>query len=84
RILPDQYNFRCFLKPTRQRGFPSVANLDGVMIYHNATCMDAVKKLPPVKPRATLPGLVADGRPLTPSEQFWRRFRNKFKPWIVK
>jgi hypothetical protein len=84
RILPDQYNFRCFLKPAKQRGFPSVDTLDGVMIYHNSISMDAVKKLPPVKPRAALPDLVPDGRPLTPSEQFRRRLRNKFKPWIVK
>ena len=84
RILPDQYNFRCFLEPTKRRGFPSVKTLDGVMIYHNSTCMDAAKKLPPVKSRAALPNLLADGRPLTPSEQFWRRLRYKFKPWIVK
>jgi hypothetical protein len=84
RILPDQYNFRCFLKPAKQRGFPSVDTLDGVMIYHNSISMDAVKKLPPVKPRAALPDPVPDGHPLTPSEQFWRRLRNKFKPWIVK
>jgi hypothetical protein len=84
RILPDQYNFRLFLEPTRLRGFPSVETLDGVMIYHNAICMDAAKKLPPVKPRAALPDLVPDGRPLTRSEQFWRRLRNRFKPWIVK
>jgi hypothetical protein len=84
RILPDQYNLRCFLKPAKQRGFPSVDTLDGVMIYHNSICIDAVKKLPPVKPRATLPDLVPDGHPLTPSEQFWRRVRNRLKPWIVK
>jgi hypothetical protein len=84
RILPDQYNFRCFLEPKRQRGFPTVNALDGVMIYHNSVSIDVAKKHPSFKARATLPELVADGRPLTPSEQFWRRLRNRFKPWIVR
>lgn len=87
RILPCQYNYRAYLKGTCRKnrpGWPTVEHLDGVMIYHNATCMPEVKKLPPFKPRATLLPLPVDGRPLTPREQFWRRFRNKFKPWIVE
>jgi len=86
RILPCQYNYRAYLKgacPREKRGWPIVEHLDGVMIYHNGTCLPAVKKLPPFKPRATLPPLPVDGRPLTPREQFWRRLRNKFKPWLV-
>jgi hypothetical protein len=86
RILPCQYNYRAYLKGTFSKnrpGWPTVEHLDGVMIYHNATCIPGVKKLPPFKLRATLPPLPADGRPLTPREQFWRRLRNKFKPWVV-
>jgi hypothetical protein len=76
RILPCQYNYRAFLKDTytkKRPGWPVVEHLDGVMIYHNASCIDGVKKLPPLKPRAELPALVADGRPLSEKEQFWRR-----------
>ena len=83
RILPCQYNFRAYLK-TKCRGWPTVQHLDGVVIYHNSTCMDLAKKLESVKPRADVPSLPQDGRPLTPFEQFIRRLRNRFKPWIVK
>jgi hypothetical protein len=61
-----------------------VTHVDGVVIYHNATCMDEVKRLQGVKPKAALPELERDRRPLTAKEQFWRRFRLKFQPWIVK
>jgi hypothetical protein len=84
RILPSQYNFRCHLAPVRQRGWPTVENLDGVIIYHNATCMDAVKKIPAFQSRAGLPLLPVDGRPLTAREQFWRRFRTRLAPWVIK
>jgi hypothetical protein len=84
RILPCQYNYRCHLAPIRQRGCATVEHLDGVMIFHNAASMGEAKKLLPVKPKATLPDLPVDGRPLNPREQFWRRLRNRFKPWIVK
>lgn len=87
RILPCQYNYRAYLKDTyksKRRGWPTVTHLDGVVIYHNATCIPAVKKLPPFKSCATLPPLPVDGRPRTPYEQFWRRFRNRLKPWVVK
>jgi hypothetical protein len=86
RILPCQYNYRAYLKGAyskKRRGWPTVEHLDGVMIYHNATCIPEVKKLLPFKLRAALPALPVDGRPLNPREVFWRRFRNKFKPWIV-
>jgi len=86
RILPCQYNYRAYLKGTyrdKRRGWATVEHLDGVMIYHNATCIPEVRKLPPFKPLAALPPLPVDGRPLTPREIFWRRFRNKFKPWII-
>ncbi|MBI5387578.1 MAG: hypothetical protein HZA90_23200 [Verrucomicrobia bacterium] len=83
RILPCQYNFRSYLK-RKQRGWPTVDHLDGVVIYHNATCMDEAKKLLPAKPVATLPDLESDGHPLTPREQFWRRLRTRLTPHVVK
>jgi len=84
RILPCQYNYRCHLAPVRQRGCATVPHLDGVKIFHNAACMEAAKKLWSVKAVAALPALPVDARPLTPREQFWRRLRNRFQPWIVK
>ena len=83
RILPCQYNYRAYFR-RKKRGWPTVEHLDGVMIYHNADCMAEAKKILPVKPRAILPSLPNDARPLTPREQFWRRLRNRFKPWIVR
>ena len=83
RILPNQYNYRAYLK-RRQRGWPTVENLDGVSIYHNAACMAEAKVLPPVRPRADLPALSADPHPLTPREQFWRRLRERFVPHVIK
>ena len=83
RILPCQYNFRAHYQ-LKQRGWPSVATLDGVKIYHNATCMDAVRQLGPVKSKAELSGLPTDPRPLTPREQFWRRLRTRLTPHIAK
>ncbi len=83
RILPCQYNYRPHLG-IKQRGWPTVRHLDGVLIYHNATCMELAKRLPSVKPKAELPPLPQDGRPLTKREQFWRRLRNRFVPHIAR
>jgi hypothetical protein len=83
RILPCQYNYRAYLN-RKKRGWPTVTNLDGIMIYHCFDCMDEAKRLATVKPRAELPALSEDGRPLTQREQFWRRLRQRLKPWIVK
>ena len=83
RILPCQYNFRAHYQ-FKQRGWPTVATLDGVKIYHNATCMDAVRQLGAVKSKAELPNLPDDPRPLTPREQFWRRLRTRLAPHIAK
>jgi hypothetical protein len=83
RLLPCQYNYRAYLN-RKQRGWPTVTHLDGVLIYHNATCMDEAKKIEPVRARAELPALPDDGRPLTPREMFWRKLRLAFQPWIVK
>jgi len=82
RILPCQYNYRPYLN-RRQRGWGTVTHLDGVLIYHNATCMEEAKKLGPVKPRAALPELPADGHPLTPREQFWRRVRQRLQKHVI-
>jgi hypothetical protein len=82
RILPCQYNFRAHLR-RKQRGWPTVAHLDGVVVFHNAACIATAKELS-VKSRAEVPSLPVDGRPLTPREVFWRRLRNRLKPWIVK
>ena len=82
RILPSQYNYRAFLKGTYKKkrpGWPVVDHLDGVMIYHNASCIAELKKLPAYKARAELPPLTADGGPLSEREQFWRRLGNYYK-----
>lgn len=83
RLLPCQYNYRAYLN-RKQRGWPTVTHLDGVLIYHNATCMEEAKKIEPVRARAELPLLPDDGRPLTPREMFWRKLRLACQPWIVK
>jgi hypothetical protein len=83
RILPCQYNFRAYLNRP-QRGWPTVTNLDGVLIYHNATCMDEAKKLGPAKARAVLPALEKDPAPLTERAQFWRRLKTRLTPHIIK
>jgi hypothetical protein len=83
RMLPCQYNYRAYLN-RKQRGWPTVTHLDGVLIYHNGTCMDEAKKLVPVKPKAELPALPDDVHPLTPREMFWRRVGLRLKPWVVK
>ena len=83
RILPNQFNYRAYLN-RKQRGWPTVKNLDGVFIYHNAACMTEAKQLPPVRPRAELPPLSADPQPLPPREQFWRRLRERLVPHVIK
>ena len=83
RILPCQYNYRAHYGE-RQKHWATVEHLDGVMIYHNAASMDRVKAILPIRPRAAVPALPVDGRPLTPREQFWRRLRNRLKPWVIR
>jgi len=53
------------------------------MIYHNSHCIEAAKKLIPVKPRAELPDLLPDPGPLDDRQQFWRRVRERLKPHVV-
>ena len=83
RVLPCQYNYRAYLN-RKQRGWPTVTNLDGVLIYHNATCMGEAQRLLPFKSKAGLPQLPQDGRPLTEREQFWRKLRLRLKPWVIR
>jgi hypothetical protein len=84
RILPCQYNYRCFLAPQGMRGWPTVEHLDGVMIYHNGSCIPRVRQITSVKPRASLPELPRDERPLTPTEQLWRRLQTRFSRHIIR
>jgi hypothetical protein len=83
RILPCQYNYRAYLN-RRQRGWPTVTHLDGVLIFHNAATMDEAKRLGPVKPKAVLPELPKDGRPLSDREKFWRKLQLRLQPWVIK
>jgi hypothetical protein len=83
RILPCQFNYRSYLN-RKQRSWPTVRHLDGVLIYHNATCMEEARRLPVVRPKALLPELIWDDKPLTGKEQFWRRARQRLVPWVIK
>ena len=83
RLLPCQFNYRAYLN-RKQRGWPTVTHLDGVFLYHNATCMDEAKRLGPVKPRAELPPLANDGGPLSERKQFWRKVGLRFRPWVIR
>jgi hypothetical protein len=83
RMLPSQYNYRVNLNIS-QRGWPTVTHLDGVLIYHNALCMDKAKALGLVKPSAELLPLPKDPAPLTRKEQFWRRLRQRFVKNVIR
>ncbi len=76
-LLPCQYNYRAHLAPVRSRGWPTVSHLDGVRIYHNSTCVQAAKKLPQVRPLATLDDLAPDTHSLNPWKKFWAKVRNR-------
>lgn len=82
-ILPNQYNYRAYLNRI-QKGWPTVSNLDGVKIYHNATCMDEAKRLPQVKPVAELPALPRDAAPLGEREKSERTRETERQPWIIR
>jgi hypothetical protein len=71
-ILPCQYNFRAHFR-RRERGWPTVENLDGVRIYHNAASMPEALKLEETRPMAELPPLDPDSGPLTRWQQFCRK-----------
>jgi hypothetical protein len=83
RILPSQYNYRAYFR-RKQRGWPTVNHLDGVLIFHNAATMDDAKKLTGPRPRASLPALPQDSQPLNEREQFWRRLKTRLTPHIIR
>jgi hypothetical protein len=82
RLLPCQYNYRAYLNVKKQ-SWPTVSHLDGVFVYHNATCMDEAKQLN-TTPIAYLPPLPRDTGPLNAKQQFWRRLRNRLLPHVIK
>lgn len=82
-ILPCQYNYRAYLNRI-QKGWPTVSNLDGVKIYHNATCIEEAKKLGPVRPLAELPELPRDAVPLGEAEKAERTRATERQPWIIR
>jgi hypothetical protein len=74
RILPCQYNFRAYLN-RKQSGWPTVTHLDGVMIYHNAPCIDKAKDWLAKgarQPKADLTKLSNDSGPLDTHAMFVR------------
>jgi hypothetical protein len=82
-VLPSQFNFRAHYKFS-QRGWPTVSSLDGVLIYHNSTCAAEVKKLIPLKSRATLRDLVPDTAPLSDWQKFWRKVQLRRQQHMVR
>jgi lipopolysaccharide biosynthesis glycosyltransferase len=82
-VLPSQYNFRAHYR-FRQRGWPTVNSLDGVLIYHNSSCVGEAKKLIPVKSRASLPPLAPDEGPLTKWQKVVRKIQLRREPHIVR
>ena len=81
--MPGHYNYRAYLNK-QHKGWPTVSTLDGVRIYHCSACIDEAKARRPFKPKPELPELPKDGGPLDERQQFWRRLRNRFKPWVIK
>jgi hypothetical protein len=83
-ILPCHYNYRAHVAPERRRGWPTVPHLDGIRIYHNWRCIEAVKRGLPPAGQAALAPLSPDPGPLDSRQQFWRRLRQRLKPEIVR
>ena len=75
RLLPCHYNYRLHIPKT-------INCLDGIKIYHHPWCIDAAKKLLPVKAVAGLEPLPQDSHDLTASEMFWRRTKNRASLWL--
>ncbi len=82
RILPCQYNYRAYLNK-RQRGWPTVTHLDGVLVYHNGPCIDEARRLSN-QPKAELPVLKQDHGALTQEDQLWRALEHWREPNIVR
>lgn len=83
RILPGQFNYRAYVSK-RQRGWPTVHSLDGVMIYHNSSCIAEAKRLLPVKRHASLPTVEHEVFPDNRFKQLMVRVRKRLSPYIVK
>src|SRR5262249_45200893 len=86
-ILPPQFNWRaCYRRNLRNwqrlfRKWPRIDSLDGVYIYHNQHCVYNVIEALQVEhptPRADLPQLPVDTRPLSPSVLLWRRLVHRW------
>jgi len=75
RLLPCHYNYRLDIPKT-------INCLDGIKIYHHPWCIDAAKKLLPVKAVAELESLPQDSQKLTKNEMFRRRMKNRAMLWL--
>jgi hypothetical protein len=87
-ILGSQFNWRAFYKQTYRgwktgwRALPRVDSLDGVYLYHNQFCLEAVLeklKTGPPPPRAELPDLPQDQQPLSGWTMFSRRLLHRLR-----
>ena len=77
RILPCQFNYRAYLN-RKQSGWPTVDHLNGVLIYHNAPCIEQAKawlKTSAPQPKAALPQLSKDSAPLDSNGMFLREIK---------
>ncbi len=73
-LLPTQYNCRAFLNKKRRR-WPTISNLDGVVLYHCGACIEDAKRILPVKPKAILPELQTRPCPTNRLGQVLRRIK---------
>ena len=87
RILPGQYNYRAYLN-RKQGGWPTVDHLDGVLIYHNGPCIDALMQqrgsFPEFRARAELPRLEpVDMEPLSKWPRRMRSLLQYRRPHLI-
>jgi hypothetical protein len=87
-ILGSQFNWRAFYKRNYRtwqngwRSWPRVDNLNGVYLYHNQRCSDAVLetvRIAPPERRAELPVLPEDRQPLSGWTLFARRMLHRLR-----
>lgn len=86
RILPCQYNYRAYLN-RKQGGWPTVTHLNGVLIYHNAPCIENAKawlKGITPQPKADLDGLSKDPGPLDSEDMFLRELEQWRRDEIIE
>ncbi len=82
-LLPSQYNYRAFLD-VRRRGWPTVRHLDGVVIYHNGTCIERALALRDRKSRASLRPLRPTSPPRSALAHCMLRVLNRFRPHLAE